>query len=207
SMPDSPYFCVLNGDFISLPPFLRPLLATTDSGSVSPSCFVSSSLGSKVSTCDGPPFMNRKIRRFAFAGKCGAFGASGFADFSAAARKPASAKTFASASAPKPPPMRVNTSRRESGFGKNIRGSVTEVALACCFAPGAKQQARLLIDVQEFVRAQQHLGVLLPARQRFAALAAVLRGEERQAELHVAVRRRAAVQQQERLADARLVVL
>ena len=34
-------------------------------------------MGSKVSTCDGPPFMNRKMTRFAFAGKCPAFGASG----------------------------------------------------------------------------------------------------------------------------------
>src|SRR5207249_7198952 len=34
-------------------------------------------LGSKVSTCDGPPGMKRKITRLARAGKCGRRGASG----------------------------------------------------------------------------------------------------------------------------------
>ena len=36
-------------------------------------------LGSKVSTCDGPPFRNRKMTCFALAGKWGALGASGSA--------------------------------------------------------------------------------------------------------------------------------
>ena len=34
-------------------------------GGFSPSCLSSAGLGSNVSTCDGPPFMNRKITRFA----------------------------------------------------------------------------------------------------------------------------------------------
>ena len=40
----------------------------------------SSGLESNVSTCDGPPFMNRKITRLARGGKCGGLGASGFGD-------------------------------------------------------------------------------------------------------------------------------
>ena len=35
-------------------------------------------LGSNVSTCDGPPDMNKKITRFAFAGNCGGRAAIGF---------------------------------------------------------------------------------------------------------------------------------
>ena len=37
-------------------------------------------LGSKVSTCDGPPFMNRWTTCLALPGKCGGFGASGPSD-------------------------------------------------------------------------------------------------------------------------------
>ncbi len=40
--------------------------------------------GSKVSMCDGPPSIIRKMQFFAFAGKCPAFGASGFLFSSAA---------------------------------------------------------------------------------------------------------------------------
>ena len=41
-----------------------------------PLYFSSDGLGSKVSTCDGPPFMNRKMTRLAFAANIGALGAS-----------------------------------------------------------------------------------------------------------------------------------
>jgi hypothetical protein len=36
--------------------------------------------GSNVSTCDGPPFMNRWMMRFALGANCGAFTASGLID-------------------------------------------------------------------------------------------------------------------------------
>ena len=41
--------------------------------------FISASFGfgSNESTCDTPPCMNKKTTRFAVAGKCGCFGASG----------------------------------------------------------------------------------------------------------------------------------
>src|SRR5205807_2192217 len=38
----------------------------------------SDGFGSKVSTCEGPPFMNRWMTRLALAGSGGALGASGF---------------------------------------------------------------------------------------------------------------------------------
>ena len=42
-----------------------------------PSYFSSSGLGSNVSTCDGAPFMNRKMQCLALVGKCGFFATSG----------------------------------------------------------------------------------------------------------------------------------
>ena len=47
------------------------------SGSGLPWYLSSSGLGSNVSTCDGPPFMNRWTTCLALAGKCGGRGASG----------------------------------------------------------------------------------------------------------------------------------
>ena len=43
-----------------------------------PANLASDGLGSKVSTCDAPPFMNRCRIRLAFAGRGGVLGASGF---------------------------------------------------------------------------------------------------------------------------------
>src|SRR5262249_43588308 len=82
---------------------------------VCPSSLASIGLGSNVSTCDGPPFMNRKMSRLARGAKCGARGARGllaFRDDSIAIR-PASAKTVARPRAPNPPPIRQSTSRRD----------------------------------------------------------------------------------------------
>src|SRR4051794_9447929 len=90
-------------------------------------------LGSKVSTCDGPPFMNRKMTRLARAGKCGGRDARGFKGTSAsdgpwlsacagaaagAEKAPASASTLVSPRVPNPPPMRHSISRREKGRGE-----------------------------------------------------------------------------------------
>src|SRR5262249_47418491 len=43
------------------------------SGTSLPWSFCSSGLGSNVSTCDGPPPMNRKMTLFAYAGECVSF--------------------------------------------------------------------------------------------------------------------------------------
>src|SRR5262249_36632134 len=137
---------------ISLPPRLRLTFFSMVSGTGLPAYFASDGLGSKVSTCDGPPFMKRKMIRFALGGKCGARGDSGLTarSFGSAAQsKPASAKTLARPRAPKPPPMRQRTSRRE------------RAAVACSMSTSLA----LSIHVQELVGAEQHLGVLLPARQ------------------------------------------
>src|SRR5271165_3358894 len=68
-----------------------------------PLYFCSIGLGSNVSTCEGPPFRNRKMTCLAVALKCGAFGAIG--EVSEAPRIPASPAM------PKPVPMVRSTSR------------------------------------------------------------------------------------------------
>src|SRR5699024_4968004 len=109
SMPLRPYFLNEKGEPISAPAFLRPVL--TESGGRSPWCFERAGLGSNVSTCDGPPFMNRKMTLLALGAKWGGFGASGLvAERSARADSPARAP--ARPSVPKPPPIRRSHSRR-----------------------------------------------------------------------------------------------
>ena len=57
-----------------------------------PSYFVSAGLGSKVSTCDMPPFRNRKMTCFALGAKCGW-------------RKASACSVPCRAARPKPPPI------------------------------------------------------------------------------------------------------
>src|SRR5688500_5176724 len=109
-MPLWPCLANLNGDCIRLPLVLRFVFVANDSGSGWPLYFSSAGLGSKVSMCDGPPFMNKKISRLARGVKCGGLTESGFAepagnsidgdalDDESAANKPASAKTELKAS-------------------------------------------------------------------------------------------------------------
>src|SRR3954453_16324683 len=122
-MPLSPRGLAANGEGIILPLLRRPVMI--EAGGAWPAYFSSAGLGSKVSTCDGPPFMNRKITRLARAGKCGGLGARGLLGTDASVRpgvaaradpapisSPASARTLESPSAPKPPPIRQNNARR-----------------------------------------------------------------------------------------------
>src|SRR6266853_4024052 len=94
SIPLWPYFLNLNGDASRLPVF-RSVFKFPE-GIGLPSYFVSIGLGSKVSTCDGPPFRNKKITCFARAGKCGDLGANGLA----AEGVTAALRTFAKPSIP-----------------------------------------------------------------------------------------------------------
>ena len=78
-------------------------------GSGLPWSRVSSGFSSNVSTCDGPPCMNRKITRLALGSKCGRLGASG-SGFTWA--NPDSASSDSSARLPKPAADRRSISRR-----------------------------------------------------------------------------------------------
>src|ERR1700733_11395061 len=89
-------------------------LLNTSFGAGRPLSCVKRGLGSNVSTCDGPPGMNRKITRLARGGKCGARGASGPGaspgDCATALSWSCSSET--KANDPKPPPMRLSQHRR-----------------------------------------------------------------------------------------------
>ena len=66
SSPLWPYFLKANGDFIK-PPVLRSV-AMLPPGSGWPWNLSSIGFGSKLSTCESPPFMKRKMTCFARAG-------------------------------------------------------------------------------------------------------------------------------------------
>src|ERR1700727_2895869 len=99
SMPLCPYFLKVKGDCSRLP-VLRSVL-TLPAGAGLPLYFASIGLGSKVSTCDGPPLRQRKMTCLALAGKCGALGARGFND---AGDKVEALSVEASPARPKPVP-------------------------------------------------------------------------------------------------------
>ena len=65
-MPLLPYFLNVNGERINVP-VLRSV-AMVPPGSGWPWYLSSAGLGSKLSTCDSPPFMNRKMTCLALAG-------------------------------------------------------------------------------------------------------------------------------------------
>src|SRR5579884_2870002 len=172
SMPLWPYFWNLNGDGSNLPAAFWRVVPSLDW----PAYFSSAGLGSKVSTCDGPPFMNKKMTRLARGGKCGAFGASGLlaaltAACTAGPSSPSPASTLARPSAPKPLPILHSICRR--------------------FISGCMTDAPRSIDKGKLVGAQQHLGVLLPAAERgfwFAGPGGIFRGtQEGQPQPHVLI--------------------
>src|SRR5262245_13849296 len=86
--------------------------------------------------CDGPPYMNRKITLFAFAGKCAGLGASGLALATSSARacgkKPSRVSRSIRPSEAKPEPACQRNSRRVRpqklgrGFTVASLGSVQE---------------------------------------------------------------------------------
>ena len=77
SMPLWPYFLKAHGDFMSPPAFSSLNVSERSNGTAFPLSRLRRGFGSKVSTCEGPPCMNRKITRLARGAKCVCFGASG----------------------------------------------------------------------------------------------------------------------------------
>src|SRR3954467_1359706 len=112
-----------------------------------PACFSRQGLGSKVSTCEGPPFMKRKMTLFARGARWRTEAVMGEAEADASAPRPSSP---ARPTAPKPPAMRRSMSRRE-GEAENLKSESSDF--------------RSLVHIHRLVAHQQHLGVLLPARQ------------------------------------------
>src|ERR1043166_3762783 len=106
----------------------------------SPWCAWRAGLGSKVSTCDGPPFMKRKMMRLARGRKC----AARVVFEAAAAAAEAGPRRLARPSRPNPADRRWSIWRRESlQVGEwRIRS----------------------VHIQHFIRDQQQLRILLPTR-------------------------------------------
>src|SRR5262249_29150175 len=152
---------------------LRPNL----SGGFSPSCFFRAGFGSKVSTWDGPPFMNRKMTRLARAGKCVREADS----LEVNPNLPAACKVPARPRRPNPMPACRSMSRREI-IGKwlfCIMSSLQQLQIldsglqlhrpaksAMCNLKSAIQQS---IDKQHLIGSEQHLSVLLPPSFRIVA--------------------------------------
>src|SRR5579864_7709723 len=109
SMPASPYFLNLKGDWSRLPVRVRSRWGMAN-GSGLPLSRASRVLGSNVSTCDGPPDMNRKMTCFAFGGKCGGRTESGLSPDPPA--RTSSAKRQLRPSIAKPLAKRWRNSRR-----------------------------------------------------------------------------------------------
>src|SRR6185369_16282663 len=109
SAPDWPYFRKANGEGRTLSLILKTVVGGLN-GRDWPLSFCSRGLGSKVSICDGPPSMNRKMTDFALGAKCGVLGARGLAAVDAGAAL--AARSPASASPPNPLAPRNSMSRR-----------------------------------------------------------------------------------------------
>ena len=127
-LPLSPYCWKDQGDFSRLPVganWTRGLAM----GQGLPWSRVSSGLGSNVSRCEGPPFINRKMTRLARAAKCGCRGARGLAGGSLAETDGCNSE--ARASDPKPTADCRRASRREKGRG--VAGCIAE-------APGGEKR-------------------------------------------------------------------
>src|SRR5258706_11296648 len=108
SMPLCPYFLKPNGDFMRLPTCtVCPAAAIGWAPGIGWPLYLSSiGLGSKVSTCDGPPLRNRKMTRFTLGAKCGPAGPAEGEDV-LAPRIPAKEVM------PKPLPIIIKVSRRD----------------------------------------------------------------------------------------------
>src|SRR5947209_311894 len=95
---------------------------------------------------------------FAFAGKCGFFGVSGFrkvlipsAATACVARKPSSPSRAASASETKPPPACQRNSRRVRPQNSEVRFGRVESFIVCSRGAGAAS-----VQIDEFVEVQRH---------------------------------------------------
>ena len=111
SMPHWPRCSNLNGEPKHFADACARLSYLISPGNFWPSYFVSIGLGSKRSTCDGPPIMKSEIIALAFGSKCGGFGVRSkrtpmsVMGFTGAASRPSCFSSEASAREPRPKPL------------------------------------------------------------------------------------------------------
>ncbi len=139
SMPLAPYFWNLNGEG-NAAPVLRSVIRLPV-GSSLPAYFASAGLGSKVSTCEGPPLANKWITRLARGRKCGSPRRCSSRTAGSACAAVSATANCAKANDPIPRPLRTSISRR---VGRETRAS---------------HSARFLssVDIAELVGQQQGL--------------------------------------------------
>src|SRR4051812_22301044 len=141
SVPHSPCFWNDHGEPRRLPVLVRSSFGFSK-GRGLPLSFAKRGFGSKRSTCDGPPDMNRKMIRFAFAGYCGGLTARGDATLWASAFVK---KSFANK--PERPSMPKPLAKRRRAWRRVI---------------GDECMAVFLVYIDKLIRAKEHLAVLLP---------------------------------------------
>src|ERR1700730_4290401 len=113
-MPLLPYFLKVKGDFIS-PPVFR-LCCGVSPGKGFPSYFSSIGFGSKLSICESPPFMNRKITCLALGLNFGSSIIQGAEVGLSALNANVSAMRLAKLSMPNPAPILQSASQRAIGL-------------------------------------------------------------------------------------------
>src|SRR5262245_46825916 len=159
SRPDWPCFLKVKGDPKRLPGLVRINLGASK-GSGFPLSACSRGLGSNVSTCDGPPAINRKITRLACGVKCG-----GFTDNGDAAPNTSAAAWAANSSANKPanPSIPNPLAKCPKAWRRDI-ARPAGIPATMVFITS--------VHIHKLVGAEQHVTVSLP-RTAFAIDAAV----------------------------------
>ncbi len=188
-VPDCPFGSNFQGDASTLPTLLN-CVGSTLAWIARPCSRRSRGLGSNVSTCDGPPSMNRKMTFFALAGKCVGRGAIGSGldpspgpetRFAPYAFSPIRA---ARATAPKPLAHRESIWRRPIGLsmkrpqcigsprGPNTRPGREEIGAGT--SRTAKRRGRSAADAGRMISGDRH--ELLDVEQDVGEVGPGLRG-------------------------------
>ena len=147
SIPLWPYFRNWNGEG-NAAPVLRSVVRICGAGL--PAYFSRAGLGSKVSTCDGPPLRKKWTTRFALPGKCGGFTRHGVAGRTLAPRGPLLGQEPAQAQRP----QAQGGALQEGPAAQAGR----EVVVAWDSSPSS-------IDEHQLVGHEEHLGQLFPGRE------------------------------------------
>ena len=127
SMPLLPCGANLNGDGNAAP---GRVIVLSMSLIDLPAYLARAGLGSNVSTCDGPPAMNRWMTCLALPGNCGARGASGERRLaSARAVEPATPRHPSTKPAPKRPCPCRNGTRNRAGSGTGPQAAIHVVSV------------------------------------------------------------------------------
>src|SRR5262245_12724488 len=162
SIPLCPCFLNFHGEASRLPVAANSNLGLAI-GSGLPSISVSLGFGSKVSTCETPPCMNRKITRLARGAKCGVVACASSPSKAANATPPKPQATWRKASRREIWPVisildEQELTQRRRERREDSRDCISLRSLRLCVNS-------VLLNVQELVSRQQRLTKTLPRRR------------------------------------------